>query len=218
MDKENIYILGAGGMAREVKAYYDDLGRGDSVKGFVEQNSHRSGVEHKGKVIFDADDLQDPANLELIAGIGSPLRKKWIEELEKQGYQFDTLVHTDSYVGEDVSIGQGSIVCPGAILTTDIKIGKHCIINVNASISHDCSLGNFVSVSPGASIGGGVEIGDESWIGIGATVIQKIKIGKRVFIAAGAVIVDDIPDDSLVVGVPGRVVRKLTPESWKELI
>ena len=216
MKPENIYILGAGGMAREVKVYYDDLGI--PVGGLVEQNSQRNGQTIKDTTILDATELPDPDYISLIAGIGTPLRRRWVESLEAKNYRFGTLIHKDAYIGKDVQLGAGCIVCPGAIITTDVRIGRHCILNINASISHDCVIGDFVSISPGAAIGGGVEIGDETWIGIGASIIQKVKIGKRVYIAAGAVVVDDIPDDSLVMGVPGKVTRTLTPDSWKSLI
>lgn len=216
MKKEKVFILGAGGMAREVKAYFDDAGV--PVGGFVEQESKRGGQDLKGTVVIDEDDLADPQTIELIAGIGSPLRKRWVEDLEMRGYRFATLIHKDAYIGEDVMLGDGCIVCPGAIITTDVHIGAHCIINIKASVSHDCRIGNYVTVSPGATIGGRVHIGDETWVGIGAAIIQDVKIGKGVFIAAGAVVVTDIPDNSLVMGIPGRVVRKLTPSSWKHLI
>lgn len=218
MKKENVFILGAGGMAREVKAYYDDLGNREKLGGFVEQNSHRAGQDLRGITILDSDQLPDPENALLIAGIGSPLRKKWIEQLEEDGYRFDVLVHNSAYVGENVELGQGCIICPQAVITTDVRLGKHCILNVKASVSHDCRIGDYVTVCPGATIGGRVQIGDETWVGIGATIIQGVNIGKRVFIAAGAVIIDNIPDNSLVTGVPGKVVRILNTKDWKTLI
>jgi len=219
MKKENLYILGAGGMAREVLTYYCDLGLIGSVEGFVEQHSTRAGQLVGAKRVFDEVELpKKKSDIKLIAGIGSPMRKTWSEELETSGYLCDTLIHKRAYIGENVDIGIGSIICPGGILTCDITLGRHCIVNVKASISHDCILGDFVTVSPGATIGGGVEIGDETWVGIGATIIQRVKIGKGVYIAAGAVVVNDIPDNSLVMGVPAKVVRQLTPESWKTLI
>jgi len=215
MKQEKVYILGAGGMGREICVYLDDSGI--PVGGFVEQNTRRGGQKLKGTTIIDANDLPDPGNIGLIAGIGSPLRRRWVEELELRGYRFETLIHKDAYVGDDVEIGEGCIVCPGVIVTTDVQIGRHCILNVKASINHDCVLGDFVTISPGATIGGGVEIGDETWVGIGATIIQRVKIGKGVFIAAGAVVINDISDNSLVMGVPAKVVKQLTPESWKTL-
>lgn len=219
MIKESRYILGAGGMGREVLTYYQDLGLTETIGGFIEQHSSRAGELVGEKRILDESNLPtDKTDVKLIAGIGNPIRRKWIEALEASGYRFDTLIHERAYIGGNVTIGVGSIICPGAILTCDLSLGRHCIINVKASISHDCKIGDFVTVSPGATLGGRVEIGDGTWIGIGATIIQDVKIGSGAFIAAGAVVVDDVPDASLVMGVPAKVVRKLTPESWKRLI
>lgn len=212
-------ILGAGGMGREVLSYYKDVGKAKKVGGFVEQHSSRAGQKISNELIFDELELPiDKSLVMLIAGIGNPMRRKWIEELEAKGYRFDTLVHDRAYVGDNVKIGAGSIICPDCILTCDISIGGHCIINVKASISHDCIVGNFVSIAPGANIGGRVTIGDESWVGIGSTLIQDVRIGRGVFIGAGAVVVGDIPDNSLVVGVPAKVVRELSVEDWKTII
>jgi carbonic anhydrase/acetyltransferase-like protein (isoleucine patch superfamily) len=57
----------------------------------------------------------------------------------------------------------------------------------------------------------GCTIGDNSLIGMGATVLNGAKIGKNCLIGAGALITENkvIPDNSLVMGVPGKVVREL---------
>jgi len=67
---------------------------------------------------------------------------------------------------------------------------------------------DFVHISPNSALAGGVEIGEGSQIGIGASVIQGIKVGKWCVIGAGAVIINDIPDYSVVVGNPGRIIKK----------
>lgn len=218
MKNEKIFILGAGGMGREVFTYYQDLNRLKDVKGFVEQNSTRSGQTIRNIPILDEKELVNEEELRLIAGIGNPLRKGWIEMLTEQGYRFDVLIHQHAYVGENVHIGEGAIICPGSVLTCDITLGKHVIVNINAGISHDCQIGDYVTVAPGANIGGRVEIGAGTWVGIGSTIIQDIKIGNGAFIAAGSVVVEDVPDNTLVMGVPARVSRLLEPSDWKELI
>jgi acetyltransferase-like isoleucine patch superfamily enzyme len=61
-----------------------------------------------------------------------------------------------------------------------------------------------------------VSIGDGSWLGHGAVVLPGSRIGKHVVIAAGAVVAGiDVPDLSVVAGVPARVVRKyVAGEGW----
>ena len=54
-----------------------------------------------------------------------------------------------------------------------------------------------------------VRIGDDVWIGGNCTILPGVTIGNRVVVAAGAVVTKDIPDDSLVAGVPAKVIRKL---------
>lgn len=54
-----------------------------------------------------------------------------------------------------------------------------------------------------------IVIGDDCWFGAGAMVMPGVTIGDRCVIAAGTVVTQDIPDDSLVAGVPGAVKRKL---------
>jgi len=66
----------------------------------------------------------------------------------------------------------------------------------------------------------GCTIGDDTLIGINAVVLNGARIGRQCLIGAGALIPEgkEIPDGSLVMGVPGRVVRELTPEQRANLV
>jgi acetyltransferase EpsM len=86
-------------------------------------------------------------------------------------------------------------------------IGRHVILNTNCCVDHDCVLEDFVHISPHASLAGNVQVGEGTQIGIGASIKQNIRIGKWVMIGAGAVIIRDVPDYSVVVGNPGRIIK-----------
>ena len=215
----SIYILGAGGMAKEVFDIYSHLGKSDYIKGFIEENSERSGEFIFGKRIFSSSIFENLLfDILLIGGIGSPLRKRFIQDLSNQGYDFDTIIHPSAIIGQYTSIKTGSIICPGVIITCDIHIGFHTIINNNSSISHDCKIGNFVTIAPGTKIGGKVNIGDGTCIGIGSTISDRIKIGENSFIGAGSVVVKDIPDNVLAFGVPAKPRYLLEEDDWIGLI
>ena len=98
---------------------------------------------------------------------------------------------------EWIDLGTGSNVQENSVLHTDIgyplSIGHNCTIGHNA-ILHGCT------------------IGDQSLIGMGAIVLNGAQIGRNCLIGAGALITEGkiIPDNSLVVGAPGKVVRSLT--------
>ncbi len=100
---------------------------------------------------------------------------------------------------ENIYIGEGSNVQDGSVLHTDpgypLKIGK------NVTIGHLVMLHGCI-------------IKDNSLIGIGAVILNNAKIGKNCVVGAKSLITEnkEIPDNSLVVGSPGRVIRKVTEE------
>lgn len=220
--KQNIYLLGAGNMARETYYICKDLGLSKKIRGFLVESDRINNKDSNklyGKRIISGKDISDiPKSSLLVGAIGSAKRRRWIEELEKQKYKFVTVVHPSVSLWDSVEIGEGCIISKGVVLTCDIRIGKHTIININSNINHDCVLEDFVTIGPGSHIGGNVRIGNESWIGIGTTIIHNIKIGKGCFIAAGAVVIKDIPDCTLAMGVPAKPVRKMTSQDWDRLI
>ena len=142
---------------------------------------------------------------EYIISIGSNAIRKRIADQRK--LKFGWAIHPSAILGDDVSVGQGTVIMAGAIVNSSTQIGNHCIVNTSASVDHDCKLGDFVHISPNATLCGTIEVGEGTQIGAGATIIPNIKIGKWVTIGAGAVIVKDVPDYSVVVGNPGRIIR-----------
>lgn len=98
---------------------------------------------------------------------------------------------------ELIDIGEGSNVQDGTVMHTDmgspLTIGKGVTIGHNAML-HGCT------------------VGDHSLIGINAVVLNGARIGKHCIIGANALIAEgkEIPDGSLVMGSPGKVVRELT--------
>lgn len=120
---------------------------------------------------------------------------------------YSTLIHRTASISKWSRLGKGSVVMANVVVNSCVEIGDHCIINTGAIIEHDCVLESFVHISPNASLAGGVSVGEGTHIGIGASVIPGIKIGKWVTIGAGAVIIKDIPDDAVVVGNPGRIIK-----------
>ncbi|MBM1312371.1 gamma carbonic anhydrase family protein [Sulfitobacter mediterraneus] len=105
---------------------------------------------------------------------------------------------------EVIHVGQGSNVQENCVFHTDL--GYPLTIGVNCTIGHKVMLH-------------GCTIGDNSLIGMGATVLNGAKIGKNCLIGAGALITENkvIPDGSLVMGAPGKVVRQLDEAAFKGL-
>lgn len=141
----------------------------------------------------------------VIISIGNNRIRKLISE--RLSCEFDKAVHSSAVISPTASIGDGTVVMAGAIINAEVNIGKHCIINTGASIDHECAISDFVHIAPHSTLCGNVQVGEGSWVGAGTTVIPGIKIGKWCTIGAGAVVIRDVPDNSVVAGVPAKVIK-----------
>lgn len=97
------------------------------------------------------------------------------------------------------------------------KLGKNFYANFNLTILDTCpvTIGDNVMCGPNTSLVTPLhpllpELGDNCWLASNVTVCPGVTIGKNCVIGAGSVVTKNIPDNSLVLGVPGRVVRKIT--------
>lgn len=112
-----------------------------------------------------------------------------------------------SYYGGFISLKtklNGKLILPhglhGVFISQDAEIGK------NVTVFHQVTIGSIQTMDskhPGAPI-----IGDNVIIGAGAKIIGGISIGNNVRIGANSVVVKDTPDNSVVIGVPGRIVKQ----------
>lgn len=203
MLNNKIILYGASGHAKVISSIIEAMNR------FVDtifDDNEKITYLNQYRVLTGYDKNYNP-NIPIIISIGDNKIRKKISE--KISHPFAILIHPSSIIDKKVIIESGSVVFHNAIVQRDSIVGKHCIINTNASIDHDCIIKDFVHLSPSATLCGNVKVGEGTHIGAGATVIPNIKIGKWCIIGAGAVITKDIPDYSLVVGVPGRIIKTL---------
>lgn len=100
---------------------------------------------------------------------------------------------------DPIVIGEGSNVQDGSVLHTDT--GSPLTLGANVTVGHLVMLH-------------GCTIGDGSLVGIGSIVLNGAKIGRNCLIGANCLITEgkEIPDNSLVMGAPGKVVRELSPQ------
>lgn len=121
---------------------------------------------------------------------------------------------------KNVKIDEDSSVWYNAVIRGDmssITIGKcsniqdNCVIH--SSYDFPVILGDYVSVGHAAVLHG-CKIGDNSLIGINSTILNGAKIGKNSIVGAGAVVTEgkEFQDESLILGVPAKAVRKLKEE------
>lgn len=110
----------------------------------------------------------------------------------------------------------------------NIEIGEECFLNMGCTFIDDVKIkiGNKVAFGPGVTIatvghpihpdyrrlmyGSPVTIEENCWIGANTTICPGITIGKNSVIGAGSVVTKDIPENSVAVGNPCKVIRKIS--------
>ncbi len=137
----------------------------------------------------------------------------------------DAWVAPDANVIGNVVLEAASSVWFGATLRGDnerITVGRGSNVQENCVFHTD--MGFPLTIGAGCTIGHkvmlhGCTIGDNSLIGMGATILNGATIGKNCLIGAGALITENkvIPDGSLVMGAPGKVVRELDADAIQKL-
>jgi len=207
-----VIILGGGGHA---KVLIDAL-RLNSIEilGLTDSNSAKYGKMFLGIPVLGSDEIIEmhaPESVRLVNGVGTirdaAHRTRLFERYRHRGYQFANIVHPSAIIAGDVVLSEGVQIMAGAVIQAGCHIGINTIINTQAAVDHDCLLGNHVHISPGVTLCGMVQVGESTHVGSGATVIQGITIGRNSLIAAGSVVIRDVPDATMVAGVPAKKMK-----------
>ena len=200
MEKTKVIFIGAGGHAK-VLASILEVTAFELIAVFDPDKTKERffGVKNEGDYTTSAH----PEAKLLIAIGDNAIRKRISQSIS---HKFAQAIHPSAQIDRLVQLGQGVQVMPLAVINRATKIGHHCIINSNATVEHDCTIADFVHIAPGATICGGVTVGEQSLVGANATVLPNCVIGKNVIIGAGTVVTKNIPDNTLVTGVPGKII------------
>jgi len=209
---ERIVIIGAGGFGREIVA----LARACNtvpeqpiyeVVGVVDDGTvDRGRLERLSVSLIGIVETVGNLDARYVIGIGSPSVRRVVDKrLEAIGaLPAAPMVHPLAWVGPDVELAPGVIVCAGAIATTNVRVGRHTHLNLQTTIGHDCRIGEYVTVAPMTAISGNVIIEDEVELGTGVSVLPGVTIGRGAMVGAGAVVTRDIAPGTVAVGVPAR--------------
>lgn len=207
---KELVIVGAGGHGIEMVWLARRCGR--KIKGFLDNTPAKIGTSILGEsVLGSIESRNNYLDCEFIIAVGNPRGRKKILDtfFSSERYQFATLIDPTALLGENIKIGEGSMVCAGCILTVNVNIGQHCIVNINANLSHGTCIGNFVTIAPSASISGDVSIQDFVEIGANAVVREKLTIEQGAMVGMGAVLTKDVEKNHVMVGNPAKLLKTL---------
>lgn len=207
-------IFGASGFGREILPLVRPLLEHNDAIYFIDielQSEPVNGVS----VISYSDFLSIESGIKLatIAIANANIRKRIESELLRDQITLFNIVADNVIIMDDVTLGDGAILCPFVTLTSNIKIGRSFHANIYSYVAHDCTIGNYVTFAPSVKCNGNVVIEDHAYIGTGAMIKQgtpdkPIVIGEGAVIGMGSVVTKSVKAGDVVFGCPAKSIKR----------
>jgi len=195
-------LYGAGGHANVVISCLEE----NNIKVFGIFDDNPNLTDFGGINLFGEYERNIMTDEKIIISIGDNVIRKRISD--KIEHEFGYVFHPSATVDRLTEIGEGSVIFHKSVIQRHTSIGKHVIINTASSVDHDCKIGDFVHIAPNSTLCGDVIVGTGTLIGAGSVIKPGIRIGNWCTIGVGAVVLKDIPDYSVIIGNPGRIIKK----------
>ena len=214
---KNLIILGGSGIGMIAASVAIELGY-YNVLGFLNDVlpvGSTVGKYNKIPIIGTTSDLsnfiKDENTLFSIAYVGMQHEKEVFNKIDAfniPSYRYATLIHPSAIIPKGFcQIGNGVLISPLAQLSPDTTIEDNCILLPNSFVGHDSTLKRFAHIATNAVVGANVIVGKACHIGSNSTIREKVMIGDFCLVGAGAVVIKDIPENSIVVGNPAKLLR-----------
>lgn len=126
-------------------------------------------------------------------------------------------IEPGALIRDKVEIGKNAVIMMGAVINIGAVVGEGTMIDMNAVLGGRATVGRNCHIGAGAVLAGVVEppsaqpviVEDDVLVGANAVVLEGVRIGKGSVVAAGAIVTKDVPENTVVVGAPARVVKTI---------
>lgn len=153
-----------------------------------------------------ADDIEDIV-------VESDRRNSAIPLLDTRN--LNARIEPGAVIREHVEIGEHAVIMMGAVINIGAVIGDGTMIDMNVVLGGRAMVGKNCHIGAGAVLAGVVEppsanpvvIEDDVLIGANAVVLEGIRVKRGAVVAAGAIVIEDVPENAVVAGVPGKIIK-----------
>jgi sugar O-acyltransferase (sialic acid O-acetyltransferase NeuD family) len=209
---ELVGIYGASGFGREVMSFVAPMLPTGSEALFIDDRAEGPAGRYR-TLNFDQFAALSSEKSVVIAIADSKIRETLTDRCQRGQLPLRSVRADNVFVGDDVLIGDGSILCNFVTITTSATIGKSFHANIYSYVAHDCVIGDFVTFAPAVKCNGNVVIEDYAYVGTGAILKQgrpdqPLIIGRGAVVGMGAVVTKNVPAGSTVIGNPARPIER----------
>lgn len=140
--------------------------------------------------------------------------------------KYNARIEPGAIIREMVEIGDNCVIMMGAVLNIGSVIGARTMIDMNVVVGGRAIVGKDSHIGAGTVLAGVVEppnaepviIGDNVLIGANAVVLEGIKVGNGAVVAAGSVVVKDVEKNTVVAGVPAKVIKMVDDKTRSKTV
>lgn len=210
MMRRKLYLVGAGGLGREVEFWINLIPiseRDYEICGYIDDNP-RALIDKPSdyKVLGDIYNFKFKVGDLALLCINSSLIKEKVFNKLKDRVDIFTFISPLASVSKFSKIGKGSIITPNCLITTNVTIGECVLVNLGSQIGHDSIIGNFSSLMTNVDIGGNCQIGDHVFFGSNSTLIPEKKVNSNIRIGAGSIIINNLYKTGTYFGNPAKII------------
>ncbi|MCD6546087.1 MAG: 2,3,4,5-tetrahydropyridine-2,6-dicarboxylate N-acetyltransferase [Thermotogae bacterium] len=131
--------------------------------------------------------------------------------------KYNARIEPGAIIRDMVEIGDGAVIMMGAVINIGAVIGEKTMIDMNVVVGGRAVIGRNCHIGAGAVIAGVIEppsatpviIEDDVLIGANAVILEGIRVGKGAIVAAGAVVTKDVPEYTVVAGIPAKIIKRV---------
>lgn len=210
---KNLIIIGAGGLARVILSYANDIMQTNEcewrVKGFIDENLNAlDGIDTGYPILGTISEHVIEEDSVYICAIGdSKARLSICRDFQKKGAEFINLIHPTARISERVKMGVGNIFCPNSAVNPDVVIGDFVMVNSYSGFGHDSTIGSGCTLSSFCDVTGNCKLGEGVFLGSTAVITPGRKIGDYAKISAGSVVFTNVKDGKTMFGNPARILK-----------
>lgn len=210
--KTKAIIIGAGTYG---EVYSEYLSETYEIIGFFDDNESIIGssfndINVLGTVADAKEYIVTNENTAVFIPLGNNnVRKRFFDEFEALGAILPSFIHPTTTIHESVKLGKGVYILPNSSIMPFSVIGDFTMISMGVNIAHHTKIGKGCFFSQGTNVGASITVDDLAYCGISSTLMTGVKkIGFNSLIGAGAVVIRDVEPNTVVAGVPAKLLKK----------